>query len=304
MRSLFFPYLSQPISRETVKVAISQVALLNSVEMKEQIIIVDSKEKVRSVLDEIVGFPTKPPSLYLDLEGINLSRHGSLSILTVFVAPTKTAYLVDVHRLGKDAFSTANKDGTSFKSILESPRITKNISRGVWDLQLMELATRAGSKRLVSGLAKCIHGNSDISYGEMLNWQPTKDKGCRLFAPENGGRYEVFNERPLKPELVQYCAQDASLLPGLYDVFTAKLRRLLDARGWQALVYRTTKDRTKESQGPYYEPKGRSKALGPWGMYPIEKTTCVKSVELTSEDERLLEAIEDLNSAFEDALEL
>ena len=32
------------------------------------------------------------------------------------------------------------------------------------------------------------------------------------FAPERGGRYEVWQKRPLSEELLKYCAQDVAML--------------------------------------------------------------------------------------------
>ncbi len=84
--------------------------------------------------------------------------------------------LVDVHTLGAAAFSTTATDGvTTLKSVLEDPSIPKAFfyvrndsdalynlysvyMRGVVDVQLMELRTRTGSRRLLNGLARCLEG--------------------------------------------------------------------------------------------------------------------------------------------------
>ena len=73
-----------------------------------------------SFLGALLDIPTSPPSLYLDLEGINLSRHGTLAIVSVFVAPQNRVYLIDVHVLGERAFSTKGSKGETFKGVLES----------------------------------------------------------------------------------------------------------------------------------------------------------------------------------------
>lgn len=82
--------------------------------------IVDSVELMTSFLDTLVDLPTAPPSLYLDLEGVNLCRHGTLTIMQLFVAPQNHAYLIDVYVLGEAAFSTKGANGQTFKDILES----------------------------------------------------------------------------------------------------------------------------------------------------------------------------------------
>lgn len=117
---------------------------------------------------------TAKPILYVDLEGINLCRHGSISILQIYQSEQDHVYLIDVHRLGASAFETKSNDGSAtLKSILENKSIAKaffdvrNDSdalynqfdvylQGVVDLQLMELKTRTRSKRLLNGLARCL----------------------------------------------------------------------------------------------------------------------------------------------------
>lgn len=88
----------------------------------------------------------------------------------------------------------------------------------------MELATRTGSHEFVSSLAKCIARESPISAAAKAEWSLSKEHGPRLFDPAKGGRYEIFNERPMKQDIVQYCHLDVALLPGLYSVYNAKLR--------------------------------------------------------------------------------
>jgi exonuclease 3'-5' domain-containing protein 1 len=223
------------------------------------------------------------------LEGVKLGRHGSISIISLYIAPTKKIYLIDIHRLGKTAFSTTNSSATSLKTILESPTIPKvffdirndsdalfshfQISvDGIKDLQLMELASRKGSQNLVAGLAKCIEKESPVSTAAKAEWQRTKEGASRLYDPKKGGRYEIFNERPIRPEIVQYCAQDVALLPGLYNVYNAKLRPP-DGGGafWRVQVREATKDRIKLSQSPSYDGQAESKVCGPWDEWNIEQ---------------------------------
>lgn len=67
---------------------------------------VDTEAGVAGLIEEIQGLPTSPPSLYIDLEGINLSRHGSNSILQDPAPPLDKAYLIDVHSQGKCFLAT------------------------------------------------------------------------------------------------------------------------------------------------------------------------------------------------------
>ncbi|KAG9246530.1 hypothetical protein BJ878DRAFT_478234 [Calycina marina] len=75
------------------------------------------------VLDNLDGLPVDPPSLYFDLEVIRLGKLETLSFMLLHVQHWQTAYLIDVHNLGSNAFSTTNSTNSSLKSILESPII-------------------------------------------------------------------------------------------------------------------------------------------------------------------------------------
>jgi exonuclease 3'-5' domain-containing protein 1 len=240
------------------------------------ITIIDTEQAVQILLDSINNLPTSPPSLYLDLEGVNLGRDGYLSIMQLHVPPKSQVYLIDIHILGRTAFSTPGLSGQTFKSILESASIPKvffdirndsdalfshyQISvNGIHDLQLMELATRNFSKRYVNGLAKCIERDSAMSAAKKREWRRIKDSTNRLYDPNKGGRYEIFNDRPLLPDIICYCAQDVVVLPELWLRYNGRL-----TRDWRKKVMDATMDRIVESQSAGYVGQGMHKALGPW----------------------------------------
>lgn len=221
--------------------------------------------------------PSGQPALYIDLEGISLSPHGSISIVTVYVLPRQHIYLVDVHALGAGAFDTAAADGTTFMTILESPNITKvffdvrNDSdalhahfgiklRSIEDAQLMENASRpAGRRRFVNGLDRCIDRDSGATPPQKRTWQATKEKGFTIFHPSKGGSYEAFNARPLNADLETYCVNDVLFLPVLRRKYLPRLNRT-----WRAKVAEEAVKRVLESQAPSYEPQGESKRFGLW----------------------------------------
>ncbi|PGH16381.1 hypothetical protein AJ80_05231 [Polytolypa hystricis UAMH7299] len=94
---------------------------MSAIPAQTAISVINSTDALQGLLDDLNNLPTNPPSLYLDLEGVNLSRHGSI-------------YLIGIHRLGATAFSTAsnkNSSGTatttSLKIILETSTIPKVI---------------------------------------------------------------------------------------------------------------------------------------------------------------------------------
>lgn len=238
---------------------------------------VDTESDIRELVSALVDLPNDPPSLYMDLEGTNLSRHGNISILQIFVLPKSKTYLVDVYSLGHKAFVVSNPACKNLKEIIESSDIQKvffdvrNDSdalyslfqvclAGAQDPQLMELATRDFSKRCVDGLTRCIERDASMSISERLDWKHAKDKGRKQFAPEAGGSYEVFNDRPLSEDIVQYCLQDVHILPKLWETYHRKI-----SSRWQQKIDVAVNDRLVLSRSKDFNGKGRHMALAPTG---------------------------------------
>ncbi|KAK2593960.1 hypothetical protein QQS21_008319 [Conoideocrella luteorostrata] len=225
---------------------------------------IDSVQLLKSVLEKLHGLLSNPPSLFVDLEGINLSRSGSISLFSLHVAPVSKTYLIDVFGLGHKAFTTEDATGTSLKSILETEDITKVFFdirndadalfslqgirvRGITDLQVMEFATRDSQpSRFVSGLAKCIKDDCPMPQYEKQKWLRTKDRVGALFSPERGGSYQVFNERPLQKIIAEYSAEDAALLPRLWKAYSAMLTS--NTAFWQMMIRKETLKRIEQSQ--------------------------------------------------------
>ena len=253
-------------------------------------LMIDNPESLGLFLQDLIeAVHSQCPTLYVDLEGIQLSRNGSVSLLTVLLhsnGKSDRVYLVDIHKLGSSAFTTistssSDREIQTLKGILENRRIPKvffdvrNDSdalfshfgirmKGIIDLQLMENASRhtgAKGKRFLAGLGKCILYDSGLSDAEKKVWETSKDKGKKLFAPEKGGRYETFNGRPLHDDLKIYCEQDVRLLPRLHEIYDAKLRKM--SGSWVRKIKNETKRRLEESTAASYEPNGKDKALAP-----------------------------------------
>lgn len=246
-------------------------------------IVVDTRSALSKMIDTLEGQPYEPPSLYIDLEGINLSRHGQISILQVYISPIKCTYLVDVHSLREEVFSTPASSGLTFKEVLESGEITKvffdvrndsdalfshfNISlAGIHDLQLMELATRSHSRGTVCGLAKCIEKDLPLHPTQRRVMMEVKAKGQQLFAPEKGGSYSVFNERPMPVAIKLYCAQDVQILPRLYDHYHRKL-----SPQWKKKMLGESDARVALSQTATFNGKGQHMALPPRGWQRVRE---------------------------------
>ncbi|KAI1299541.1 ribonuclease H-like protein [Xylaria venustula] len=223
--------------------------------------LLDTIAAIASMVDELSILPSTQPSIYIDLEGVNLSRHGTISILQIHVGTTRQTYLVDIKTLGRLAFTTQGRRFYStLKYILESPSIPKvffDVRRdsdalyshygialqGVQDLQLMELATRQFGRSFVCGLGKCIENDMPMTMTEKSNFLKTKQEGLKLFDPNKGGSYQVFNQRPLPEKIRIYCVQDVHYLPGLWDVYNRKL-----TAQWKTRVQKATEDRVAQSQ--------------------------------------------------------
>ena len=240
------------------------------------ITIVNSQPSVAVLVDALQNLPINPPSLYLDLEGINLSRNGLISIMQIFVQPTDQVYLLDILILGENAFSTSGQSGTDLRAILQSENIPKVFfdvrndadalfahfgvfMAGVIDLQLMEVAARGYSKRYLAGLGKCIEQDVQLKGEAMKQWKATKEKGLSLFAPERGGSYEIFNTRPIQEDIIAYCAQDVIYLSLLWDVYSKNING-----AWAAKVKEETRARLEMSKDASYDPHSEDKALSPW----------------------------------------
>jgi exonuclease 3'-5' domain-containing protein 1 len=237
--------------------------------------IIDTTTAIGEMVGRLTDIPNNPPSIYVDLAGIDLSRHGSISIIQIYLLPRNELYLIDVHTLGKEAFSPPCSSGQTLKCILEDKNIQKaffdvrNDSdalyahfgvhlAGVEDIQLLELATRGGSRRFINGLSRCIERDAGLTLSEARMWSDIKDKGRLLFAPERGGSYEVFNTRPLPEALVEYCAQDVRILPQSWVVYNSKLQLR-----WREKIEVATRDRINVCFQAMYTGVGRHMAKSP-----------------------------------------
>lgn len=249
--------------------------------------LIDTVDALKAFLQSLPPCRERRPDLYVDLEGDDLCRQGTLSIVTIFVESQRSVHLVDVTTLKDVAFSTVDFNGRTLKSILEARDVIKvffdirNDSdalfshygvavQGIEDVQLMELAARPFSKRVVNGLAKCIMNNSDIVFHERRAWNEVKERRQRIFKTGSDG-YAIFDRRPLAQDVLDYSVQDVTFLPKLRDSYRANL---CDA-SWRK-IQQETLARIALSQSPSYNGKGRHMALGPpswqsWHPSPAEK---------------------------------
>ncbi|KAK8018769.1 ribonuclease H-like domain-containing protein [Apiospora marii] len=173
------------------------------------------------------------------------------------------------------AFTTKGARDLSIQDILESPERKKaffdvrNDSdamyhhygvrlRGVEDIQLMHNASRGeGYRNNLSGLSQCMA--RVLSPAEDVEWANSKRAGRLLFSPDEGGSFDVFNVRPLSPELISYCVGDVYYLPRLRQrnwVFLSD--------EWKQKVIEETEARVVESHQEDYQPHSPWKTMSPW----------------------------------------
>ena len=128
------------------------------------------------------------------------------------------------------------------------------------------MASRTFPKHLLSGLATCITKDAPLSEEQVTNWKATKALRSSMFDPKLGGSYEVFNQRPLPKEIVDYCIQDVMILPSLATTYDARL-----SRKWRKKADLETARRLEESRKKTYEPHGDHKKFGPTSWSRLRK---------------------------------
>ncbi|KAH8809264.1 hypothetical protein F5884DRAFT_398396 [Xylogone sp. PMI_703] len=94
--------------------------------------IINTTMQIGDLVDWLILRHSQPepyePTMYIDLEGVNLCREGSLSILTLLIdtgGPTRRVCLIDVYSLGLRAFNTTGVKGKTLKDILQDEKIPK-----------------------------------------------------------------------------------------------------------------------------------------------------------------------------------
>src|SRR3569833_897846 len=83
--------------------------------------VVSSPADLAEMVQELSRLPVNPPSLFMDLEGANLNRDGTLSILTINTQPKNHVYIVDITTHQTAANDLALGAGMTLRGILQSP---------------------------------------------------------------------------------------------------------------------------------------------------------------------------------------
>lgn len=206
-------------------------------------------------LEELCSVNVMETALAVDFEGVKLCRHGALCLVQMTCNDDpRLVYVLDVHTLGKRAFTMSTPQGTSMKGVLEEQSIRKVwfdprndvdalyhqfgiMPHGVFDLQLAEVADRRnrGLKvNFVQGLYKCLTQCHALEAEQKFFAEKINTLGKRLFEPQNGGNYEIFQQRPLNPVILVYAAHDSRYMLVLYQQYLQALGDRLVRRVLQA----------------------------------------------------------------------
>ncbi|KAI0159795.1 ribonuclease H-like domain-containing protein [Xylariaceae sp. FL1272] len=218
-------------------------------------------EAMALLIDEIHNLPVDPPSLYLDIEGVNLGPYEAISVVQVHVRTTGRTYLIDVHTLGESAFlSPGRHTPSTLTSILESDSIQKvffdvrnnsaalHYNYGIQlqcidDLQLMDCSIQRKSK--VRSLATCITKDLDLSPSETLDTKQAKECDRDLFLPS----------RPFPDDIRAYGVKDVDYMPMLWDKYN-----VLIPTDWRDKLKLATEARITESQSEDFHEKWRNES--------------------------------------------
>jgi exonuclease 3'-5' domain-containing protein 1 len=237
------------------------------------------------MLKTIQDLPESDRILFVDFEGIDLSRTGVLCCGQLLCKNSNLIFILDNiafpgiynHTIMKTAADAAEFqafslktcfDSEQYRQVLFDPRSDADAlyaQHGVYlrnaiCLQLSEVAKdRSDGKyrALVNGLARVL-GTCLPTYEQRQYATKVKESGRRLFAPECGGSYEVFRNRPIDRRMIDYMCLDIVHFQYLYE----KLFMSLSTK-WTAWVIKHSIARVDECKAPRAAKKGRHRAVAP-----------------------------------------
>ena len=236
-----------------------------------EVVLVDDEDKLADMMDTI----GEPSRVNVDFEGIDLCKTGRVCLGQVHVAETDVVYVVDFVSIDNPFKASEGR----LRRLFESDATTKVFfdprndidaianqygvtgTTNVVCLQVAELAyrkSRGEMTRFVHGLGRVMDSNLVLPWTKKSTVVDLKEAGRRLFAPERGGAYEVFEERPLREDLLLYAGADVYFFDNLYEMMFQKL-----PLGLQQKVINTSTKRLTEYLKPGYLAKGRHMAIAP-----------------------------------------
>jgi exonuclease 3'-5' domain-containing protein 1 len=196
------------------------------------------------VLDPVLK-DLKPGDLqfFCDMEGNNLGRDGTISLLQITIRSLNKTWIFDVTVLKEVVFGTNSPAGNSIRRVLECQEVqtawfdcrgdgnalmfkAQVRMQNVFDMSLLELTVRQNDfyKEYRWGLDKSIGRlpKSVISFEEYAEWHKIKNAGKSL-CRQHG--YQLFDKRPLVDVLKAYAGQDTIYMPHIYDMYMKRLEK-------------------------------------------------------------------------------
>jgi exonuclease 3'-5' domain-containing protein 1 len=85
--------------------------------------LVDTPELLDLCLEDIAA--PSVSKLVIDLEGISLSRNGTISLLQILSNLSTSVWVIDIFNMGAEAFSHVSPHGQSLKAVLENSHTLK-----------------------------------------------------------------------------------------------------------------------------------------------------------------------------------
>mmetsp|Transcript_51145 Transcript_51145/g.122490 ORF Transcript_51145/g.122490 Transcript_51145/m.122490 type:complete len:480 (-) Transcript_51145:2-1441(-) len=237
--------------------------------------LIDSCGSLMSMLQHIEQVYNRNQSLTVavDFEGVDLCRTGELCLVQMTCDDDPTlVYVLDVHVLGQKTFHLATPTGMSMKYLLEDHQNVTKLwfdprndvdalyhqfgitPRNVMDLQLAEVAIRRSQGhvvKFVTGLQRCLQQSDQLSHDQVSCAQDIDNRAKSLFEPKFGGRYETFQERPLRDVILMYAAHDSRYMLLLYQYYIQKL-----TEEWYGRVLAGSSERAKWFQHTDYKRPG------------------------------------------------
>ncbi|EZF35290.1 hypothetical protein TMEN_5638 [Trichophyton mentagrophytes] len=245
---------------------------------------VDSSNKLEGFLSELRELDMDPVPLFVEFKGRDISRDGSLSIISIYVRPLNKIYLINIHSIGMDGTSyTEDFRGTTLQSIFQCSVLRKaffdvrgasNILfhnhgftlDGIVDIQLMELATRNGSREFLRGLATCVRNDSPLSVEEKKRWEEYDEFRRHIFSPEitsDSDFAKLWTKSPISTEIKDHCVCSLVALSRLYDVYDERLKQGA-TKFWKTEICSATETRINDSKQEDFDVHDRENAYGPW----------------------------------------
>ncbi|CAE7204129.1 HMCN1 [Symbiodinium natans] len=105
------------------------------------------------------------------------------------------------------------------------------------------------SVKYVVGLQKCLQQSGLLTDDQVQCASDIDMRAKSLFEPKYGGRYETFQERPLRDVILMYAAHDSRYMLDLYNFYISKL-----PTEWQPRVFAGSAERASWFKQEYKRP--------------------------------------------------